>query len=184
MRWPIPVVVGSSTLRTVLWPAFFRRPPQLSALPGSKTTWAGRSKIIRNYPLKIRIGAAAGEPVEQDRDLFGSTVQLAARLCSQALKSWYQMRLPCLGEGLLFEDPGEIPLRVSLGQSAPMPSYRQSSCCQQQSKDVMQSPLKSELLKVRTRPKQAIDWNHHFVTFSRQCLSLFSKCWVADFVFR
>jgi len=48
----------------------------------------------QNYPLKIRIGAAAGEPVEQDRDLFGSTVQLAARLCSQVLKSWYQMRLP------------------------------------------------------------------------------------------
>jgi len=29
-------------------------------------------------PLKVRVGAAAGEPVEQNNDLFGSTVQLAA----------------------------------------------------------------------------------------------------------
>jgi class 3 adenylate cyclase len=34
--------------------------------------------------LRVRIGAAAGEPVEHHRDLFGSTVQLAARLCSVA----------------------------------------------------------------------------------------------------
>jgi hypothetical protein len=38
----------------------------------------------RDRPLKIRIGAAAGEPVEHHRDLFGCTVQLAARLCSHA----------------------------------------------------------------------------------------------------
>src|SRR4029077_19682380 len=36
----------------------------------------------RNRSLKVRIGAAAGEPVEQHNDLFGSTVQLAARLCA------------------------------------------------------------------------------------------------------
>jgi class 3 adenylate cyclase len=36
------------------------------------------------YPLKVRIGAAAGEPVEREHDLFGATVQLAARLCSHA----------------------------------------------------------------------------------------------------
>jgi class 3 adenylate cyclase len=34
--------------------------------------------------LQVRIGAAAGEPVEHHNDLFGSTVQLAARLCSAA----------------------------------------------------------------------------------------------------
>jgi class 3 adenylate cyclase len=34
--------------------------------------------------LRVRIGAAAGEPVERHHDLFGSTVQLAARLCSAA----------------------------------------------------------------------------------------------------
>src|SRR5216110_3361370 len=35
-------------------------------------------------PLKVRVGAAAGEPVEQHNDLFGSTVQLACRLCEHA----------------------------------------------------------------------------------------------------
>lgn len=32
----------------------------------------------------VRIGLSAGEPVEEDGDLFGATVQLAARLCNAA----------------------------------------------------------------------------------------------------
>ncbi|WP_426123527.1 nickel-binding protein [Pararhizobium sp. PWRC1-1] len=35
-------------------------------------------------PLHIRIGLDCGEPVEDSNDLFGSTVQLAARLCDAA----------------------------------------------------------------------------------------------------
>jgi class 3 adenylate cyclase len=35
-------------------------------------------------PLHLRIGLSAGEPVQNDNDLFGATVQLAARLCAQA----------------------------------------------------------------------------------------------------
>lgn len=34
--------------------------------------------------LHVRIGLSAGEPVHEDGDLFGSTVQLAARLCDFA----------------------------------------------------------------------------------------------------
>jgi class 3 adenylate cyclase len=34
--------------------------------------------------LGVRIGIDAGEPVEDHNDLFGSTVQLASRLCSEA----------------------------------------------------------------------------------------------------
>jgi class 3 adenylate cyclase len=34
--------------------------------------------------LSVRIGVDAGEPVENHNDLFGATVQLAARLCSEA----------------------------------------------------------------------------------------------------
>src|ERR1041384_5490367 len=33
-----------------------------------------------DQPLKVRIGVAAGEPIEHHNDFFGSTVQLAARL--------------------------------------------------------------------------------------------------------
>ena len=34
--------------------------------------------------MHLRIGLSAGEPVEEDGDLFGSTVQLAARICNHA----------------------------------------------------------------------------------------------------
>lgn len=35
-------------------------------------------------PVMVRIGISAGQPIEQGADLFGSSVQLAARLCAQA----------------------------------------------------------------------------------------------------
>jgi class 3 adenylate cyclase len=69
----------------------------------------------RDRPVRVRIGAAAGEPVEQHRDLFGCTVQLAARLCSHAspeqiLVSNVIAEL-CMGKGFSFEDVGEITLK-------------------------------------------------------------------------
>src|SRR5919198_2432510 len=45
---------------------------------------AQRAREQNNHPIKVRIGGAAGEPVERNNDIFGSTVQLAARLCSHA----------------------------------------------------------------------------------------------------
>lgn len=35
-------------------------------------------------PLHVRIGMDAGEPIEEGDDLFGTTVQLASRVCAQA----------------------------------------------------------------------------------------------------
>ena len=35
-------------------------------------------------PLHVRIGLNAGEPVERGQDLFGMTVNLAARICSHS----------------------------------------------------------------------------------------------------
>jgi class 3 adenylate cyclase len=69
----------------------------------------------RELPVKVRIGAAAGEPVENHLDLFGSTVQLAARLCSHAqpeqiLVSNVVAEL-CIGKGLTFQDLGEVSLK-------------------------------------------------------------------------
>jgi class 3 adenylate cyclase len=67
-------------------------------------------------PVKIRIGAAAGEPVEQHNDLFGCTVQLASRLCSvaspeQILVSTAVAEL-CSGKrGFSFKDIGEVNLK-------------------------------------------------------------------------
>jgi class 3 adenylate cyclase len=66
-------------------------------------------------PLKVRVGAAAGEPVEQNNDLFGSTVQLAARLCNHAQPEQILVTSAiaelCIGKGLLFEDLGEVALK-------------------------------------------------------------------------
>ena len=66
-------------------------------------------------PLKVRVGAAAGEPVEQNDDLFGSTVQLAARLCAHAQPEQILVSnaIPdlCIGKGLFFEELGEVVLK-------------------------------------------------------------------------
>ena len=35
-------------------------------------------------PIKVRVGLNAGEPIAEDDDLFGTAVNLAARICSQA----------------------------------------------------------------------------------------------------
>jgi len=65
--------------------------------------------------LKVRVGAAVGEPVEQHNDLFGSTVQLAARLCAHAQPEQILVSNAiaelCLGKGLLFEDVGDVTLK-------------------------------------------------------------------------
>jgi class 3 adenylate cyclase len=65
--------------------------------------------------VTVRIGAAAGEPVEDNSDLFGSTVQLAARICShakpeQSLVSNAVAEL-CIGKGLVFVDLGKVRLK-------------------------------------------------------------------------
>ena len=69
----------------------------------------------RDQPVKVRIGAAAGEPVEQHHDLFGYTVQLAARLCSHASPEQILVSNAiaelCLGKGFSFQDVGEVALK-------------------------------------------------------------------------
>ena len=76
---------------------------------------AKHEKAQPDRPLKVRVGAAAGEPVEQNNDLFGSTVQLAARLCDHARPEQILVSNAiaelCLGKGLLFEDLGEVVLK-------------------------------------------------------------------------
>ncbi len=76
------------------------------------------SKIEAERPgceIQVRIGAAAGEPVEHHQDLFGSTVQLASRLCARAeaeqiLVSNVVAEL-CIGKGLTFRSLGEVSLK-------------------------------------------------------------------------
>jgi class 3 adenylate cyclase len=76
---------------------------------------ARREREERDHHIKVRIGGAAGEPVEQNNDIFGTTVQLAARLCSHAepdqiLVSSVVAEL-CIGKGLTFRPLGEVSLK-------------------------------------------------------------------------
>jgi len=66
-------------------------------------------------PLRVRIGLNAGEPVVEDQDLFGTAVQLAARICAHAEPG--QIVVPTVvrelaaGKGFLLADLGEVALR-------------------------------------------------------------------------
>ena len=76
---------------------------------------AQRAGEQSNHPVRVRIGGAAGEPVEHGNDIFGSTVQLAARLCShaepeQSVVSSVVADL-CIGKGLMFRALGEVSLK-------------------------------------------------------------------------
>jgi class 3 adenylate cyclase len=78
----------------------------------------------RDSTIEVRIGAAAGEPVEHHDDLFGCTVQLAARLCSQAGPGQILVSNAiadlCGGKGLRFQDLGEMILK---GFDRPLRAY-------------------------------------------------------------
>src|SRR4029453_15364810 len=73
------------------------------------------AQVTPERALKVRVGPAAGEPVEQNNDFFGSTVQLASRLCTHAQPEQILVSNAiaelCLGKGLLFEDLGEGTLK-------------------------------------------------------------------------
>ncbi len=82
------------------------------------------------FPVNVRIGISAGEPVEQAADLFGSTVQLAARLCAQAepgqiLVSNVVADL-CIGKNLKFIDAGACELK---GFEGPIPTRAVELSC-------------------------------------------------------
>ena len=67
-------------------------------------------------PFEVSIGISAGEPVTDDNDdLFGAAVQLAARLCSAAssgaIAVSVAVRELCIGKPFHFEDHGELMLK-------------------------------------------------------------------------
>ncbi len=61
---------------------------------------------------RVRIGLSAGEPVAEEGDLFGSTVQLAARVCAKADAGQIMVsnvvRELAMGKGFLFADLGDF----------------------------------------------------------------------------
>ena len=77
--------------------------------------FAQHSESNPDMPVRVRIGLNAGEPVAEEEDLFGTAVQLAARVCAHAEPG--QVLLPegvrhlVAGKRFLFADIGEIALR-------------------------------------------------------------------------
>ena len=65
--------------------------------------------------INVRIGICAGEPVEEDQRLFGSTVQLTSRICDKAEPDQILVapviRDLCLGKPFTFADRGEHALK-------------------------------------------------------------------------
>ncbi len=68
-----------------------------------------------DQPLFVRVGVASGEPIERANDLFGSTVQLAARLCSHAAPGQILVSNAvaelCIGKALPLKDMGRVALK-------------------------------------------------------------------------
>jgi class 3 adenylate cyclase len=66
-------------------------------------------------PIRVRIGLNAGEPIAEDDDLFGTAVNLAARICAHAeagqILAPIVVRELAAGKQFMFADLGETELR-------------------------------------------------------------------------
>ncbi len=66
-------------------------------------------------PINVRIGLNAGEPISENQDLFGTAVNLAARIAARAaggeILASNVVRELCAGKGFLFADRGEQEMR-------------------------------------------------------------------------
>jgi class 3 adenylate cyclase len=75
-------------------------------------------------PLSVRVGLNAGEPIEEDGDLFGATVILASRIAAKAdggeILVSDNVRSLSAGKGFLFADHGEF---VAKGFEDPVRVY-------------------------------------------------------------
>ena len=73
---------------------------------------ASESGQLPVEPLNVRVGLNAGEPIEEDGDLFGATVILASRIAARAeggeILVADTVRGLCSGKGFLFADRGEF----------------------------------------------------------------------------
>jgi class 3 adenylate cyclase len=70
---------------------------------------------LADTPLHVRVGLNAGEPISEERDLFGTAVQLASRVCDHAQPGEILVsnvvRELAMGKGFLFSDHGDVELR-------------------------------------------------------------------------
>jgi len=82
---------------------------------GAATAFDVRNADVRAHhdaPLLVRCGLNAGEPIEEEGDLFGATVILASRIAAHAeggeILVADTVRGLCSGKGFLFADRGDF----------------------------------------------------------------------------
>jgi len=87
----------------------------LECAVGIQRAFAAHNEENPDTPIRVRMGLNAGEPVAEDDDLFGTAVQVAARICAHAepcqiLASNVVQELAA-GKGFAFSDQGEAALK-------------------------------------------------------------------------
>jgi class 3 adenylate cyclase len=94
------------------------------ALQRAFEEWNADVGATGRSPLSVRVGLNAGEPIEEDGDLFGATVILASRIAAKAAGGEIlvadTVRGLCSGKGFLFADRGEF---VAKGFEEPVRVY-------------------------------------------------------------
>jgi class 3 adenylate cyclase/pimeloyl-ACP methyl ester carboxylesterase len=90
-------------------------------------SWNTGGGAHHDAPLQVRVGLNAGEPIEEDGDLFGATVILASRIAAKAdageILVADTVRGLCSGKGFLFSDRGDF---VAKGFEEPVRVYEVS----------------------------------------------------------
>jgi class 3 adenylate cyclase len=80
-----------------------------------QNSFASHNQDNPDAAINIRVGICAGEPVEEDNRLFGSTVQLTSRICDKAepdqILTASVIRDLCLGKQFPFVDRGETTFK-------------------------------------------------------------------------
>ena len=94
------------------------------ALQRAMEEWNTHVGAQHAAPLRVRVGLNAGEPIEEDGDLFGATVILASRIAAKAgggeILVADTVRGLCSGKGFLFADRGDF---VAKGFEEPVRVY-------------------------------------------------------------
>jgi len=93
-------------------------PSALGALECAVAIQRGVAEYIATHPeapLGVYVGLNAGEPIAEERDLFGTSVDLARRLCDEAgpgeILVSDVVRQLAAGKGFLFSDRGAAALK-------------------------------------------------------------------------
>ncbi|HLA19307.1 MAG TPA: adenylate/guanylate cyclase domain-containing protein [Dehalococcoidia bacterium] len=87
----------------------------ISAALAMQRGFAAHDESHPEAPIRVRIGLNAGEPVAEEGDLFGTAVQMAARIAAHAEPGRVLVsnvvRELAAGKGFLFSDRGDVVLR-------------------------------------------------------------------------